>query len=764
MKKIRLLTISATCESGGSDINLLRLLKNLDKNEYDILHLIPYPGPLADEFRNAAVGLEIVDMPRIRLFKNPLRYIIVLLKFFPTVFKIKNIISDNHIDIVCTSSMVNLYGALAARLAHKPHILVSGEYLFILKLFSPYFYFLSEKIVCCSNIVSTMFPKSNKVTVIPHGIDLDEFSPDINGKSIRGEFGVSGSLVGMITRLAPWKGIEVFIKAANYIDKDITFAVIADPVIGKEKYALKLKKIIERLGLKERVLIKSVEYKRIPEVLAAFDIVVHASLRPEPFGLIIIEAMAAGKPVIASRLGGPLEIITEEIDGILIEPGNPSILASAISRLLQDHKTAQEMSRKAREKVIEKFNLKEYARSLDVIFRKTIKEYSLKNANISIRKDALLNISAPFAKLIASVAANGRGINKGIIKKILVIQLFGMGDLICSLPLLETLKKYFNRAEISLLLDKKLSDLTGLIEHKYEIIGYKRGILSKPGLISKIRKAKYDIVIILNPLFQGAWIAYFSGAKYRLGYVRDYEGIQDIEKISSLLTHPLLSVDKPMHDIQRYLEIAGFLGIGTAPPFPKLSIPEGAIKWADAFLRDNGAKQNDFIAGVNPHAGWKSRCWDTKRFAEVADIMVERYNAKVIFFGSHAESDMRRVSSIRSFLKHKVIYAAGKTRIAQLAALLNRCSLFLTNDSGPMHLAASLGVDMVVLLGPSDIKKFGYERENIINVTANGFFCKPCALNYQYKYNCIDNVCMQGIMVEEVIKAIEMLISRKNDK
>ena len=139
MKKIRLLTISATCERGGSDINLLRLLKCLDKNEYEILHLIPYAGSLIDEFRNAGVGLEIVEMPRARLFKNPLRYIMVLLKFFPAVFKIKNIIADNQIDIVCTSSMVNLYGALAARLAHRPHILMAVEYLPVLRFMSPYF-------------------------------------------------------------------------------------------------------------------------------------------------------------------------------------------------------------------------------------------------------------------------------------------------------------------------------------------------------------------------------------------------------------------------------------------------------------------------------------------------------------------------------------------------------------------------------------------------------------------------------------------------
>lgn len=756
MNKIRLLTISATCERGGSDINLLRLLRSLGKGAYDILHLVPYPGPLTDEFRNAGVGLEIVDMPRIRIFKNPLKYMTILLKFFPTVFKIKNIIRDNQIDLVCTSSMVNLYGALAAKLAHRPHILVTGEYLSMLKLFSIYFYLLSEKVVCSSNIVSTMFPKSTKITVLPHGIDLNGFSPDISGKGIREELGASGSLVSMITRLAPWKGVEVFIKAARYLDKDVKCAIIAEPVIGKERYTLKLEKIIERVGLKGRVLIKLAEYKDIPKVMAASDIVVHASLRPEPFGLIIIEAMATGKPVIASKTGGPLEIISDGIDGVLIEPGNPRVLAAAISDLLANPDRAEEIGRKAREKVIEKFDLRGYARSLDKIFKETLDEYSLKCARISLGKNRLLKISAPLVKLLVPVTAKHQNINKDAIKRIMVIQLFGMGDLICSLPLLEMLKKYFNHSRITLLVDRKLNELTCLFGSNYEVIGYGKGILSKFKIISDIRKNRFDLVIILNPLFQGAWISYLSRAKYRLGYVRDYEGIQNIEKLSCLLTHPITPADKPMHDMQRYLDIAESLGIEIIGTSPELLIPQTAAEWADRFLRENAVRDNDFILGINPHAAWESKCWDTQRFSEIADIMRKKYNAKVIFFGSSASSDIARINLIRPLQRHKAIYAAGKTDIPELAALLKRCGIFLTNDSGPMHLAAALGINMVALFGPSDVRKFGYEKENIINIAANDSFCKPYALN--------GGACMKGIEVKDVIQAIEILLRNKNDQ
>ncbi len=787
MNKIKLLTISATCETGGSDINLFRLLKSLDRNEYDIFHLIPYAGSLADEFRNAGVRVKIADMPRIRFFKNPLRYIIVLLKFFPTVFKIKSIIEDYKIDIVCTSSMVNLYGVLAARLARRPHILIAGEYLFPLRLASPYFYFFSEKIICCSNLVSSMFKKSNKVLVKQHGLDLDEFSPNVSAKSLRNELGVSGGLVSMITRLARWKGVEVFIRAANYIELDVNFIIFTESVIGREKYLVKLKKMIQKLNLQKKVFIRSDKDKNIPQIMAASDIIVHASLRPEPFGLVIIEAMAMQKPVIASKLGGPLEIISDGVDGLLVEPGNPRILASAISMLLQDQKRAREIGINARKKVVKRFDLKGYASSLDRIFKEALKEYSLKHARLSIRRNTVLKISLPLAKFLVPNNPKEEEINKDItrkspsaitigdsrsgmekcfilsctIKKILVIQLFGMGDLICSIPLLQALKGYFNESKISLLIDTKLNTLTELIGYKDGIIGYNRGILSKAGLVSRIRRDEYDMVVILNTLFQGAWIAYLSQAKYRVGYIRDYEGIQNIERLSRLLTHPMLPVDKPLLDTQRYLEIARFLGIDAGEVLPRLNIPQEAVKWANEFLQDNRVEQKDFIFGINPHAAWESRCWDMQRFAEIADRIIEKYHAKVIFLGSSAANDRHRIDIIKSSMKHNAISAAGKTDMPKLAAILNRCSVFLTNDSGPMHLAWALGVNMVALFGPGDINKFGHKRENIINITANGPFCKPCILNYQYKDICTDNVCMKYINVSEVFKALDTLMNNK---
>lgn len=373
MKKIRLLTISPTCEIGGSDLNLLRLLNKLDADEYEIIHVAPYESFFLDEFRKVCAKVEILEMPRIRLFKNPFKYILFLFKFFPTVFKIKSLIENNNIDIVCTSSMVSLYGALAAKIAKRPHVLIAVEYLKVLRFIVPYFYFLSDKIICCSDLVKNMFIRSKKVITCYPGIDLNDFNPKVSGSRIRDELGVSGNLVAMITRLAKWKGPEVFVRSINHVKENAIFVIFAEPVMGKEGYLEKIKILAHKLKLNSRLIITDkYKFKDIPEVIAASDIIVHASLRPEPFGLTVAEAMVMAKPVIASNLGGPKEIINDGLDGILIKPGESKGLGLAITKLLQDPAARRRLALYAGEKAVKKFDILNYAKDIDAIFKSLV--------------------------------------------------------------------------------------------------------------------------------------------------------------------------------------------------------------------------------------------------------------------------------------------------------------------------------------------------------------------------------------------------------
>lgn len=376
MDKIRLLTISPTCEIGGGDINLFRLLSRLDKDKYALTHIFPYAGGMLDSFKDSGIDVLVLDMPRLRFFKNPLSYLIFAFRFFPTVFRIKKVIVERKIDIACTSTMANVYGCLAAFLSGRPHILIALEYLPVFRVLAPYFYFFSKRIICCSELVRGIFSKKAKTEVLPLCVDLMEFNPGISGKRIRNDLGFYGPLVSMVTRIDRWKGVEVFIRAAKFVPGEVKFAIFGQALMGKEPYILALRRLIEKEGLSGRVIIKAGEYgvKDTPEIIAASDIIVHASLRPEPFGIIIVEAMASGKPVIASGSGGPLEIINDHQDGILISPVNPAALGKEVSGILEDHDLAARLGACARKKAEGCFSLDGYVKRFEDIIAKDAKD------------------------------------------------------------------------------------------------------------------------------------------------------------------------------------------------------------------------------------------------------------------------------------------------------------------------------------------------------------------------------------------------------
>lgn len=760
LKKIRLLTINATCEIGGSDTNLLRLFKRLNRDEYHIIHLVPYRGALFEDYRSLGIDIRVIDMPRIRIFRNPLNYLKVALKFLPTVARIKRVIEQEEIDIVITVSMVAPYGALAARLAAKPHILMATEYLFILKLIAGYFLAFSEKIICCSRMVASMFGKSKKVTVLYPGAELRGFDAAISPQGLKAGYGPGAKLVSMVSRLAPWKGIEVFIKAAALVKTDAKFVIFGAPVLHKEDYLKHLERKIAELHLQNKVFVRTDIQKDVDSAIMASDIIVHASIRPEPFGLIITDAMAMQKPVIAAGLGGPLEIIHDGIDGLLVNPGKPELLAGAIERLLSDEHLAEGLAAQA-VKSVKRFDVSQYAASFDAIVKSTIKQSSAGTLKPGFFKRMLTCCLLPLSAVLSLFVRQTRQLDKQAVSNLLVVQLFGLGDLICSLPLMRALKMNFPDARLTVLVDEKFSSISSLAGYYIdEAIGCKKGIFSKMLLLYRIRKGGFDLAVSLNPLFQGIWFAYSSSAKARTGYIRDYEGMQDASALKGLLTIPLLPQDYPMHDSLRYLDIARLLGLEfSEEAFGNLlMIPESARNWSEEFLKKNEADGNSLLFGINPCAGWSSRCWGISKFAEVADVLAEKYKAKALFFGSSSEEDRGRIAKIQSLMKHRSISAAGYTDMPKLAALIKRCGLFLTNDSGPMHLAAALGVPMVAVFGPGDAVKFGYDRSNVLNIVGGHCYLRPCILNYRYQKECRAAVCINEITPLQVLEAVEKIM------
>ena len=185
-----------------------------------------------------------------------------------------------------------------------------------------------------------------------------------------------GPVIAMVGCILPWKGYGTFVEAAALVLRggrvpDASFWVIGGPAKGTEDFALELRRRAAALGLEERLRFFGHQNNVFPWT-GRSDAVVHASLQPEPFGRVIIEAMALGKPVIASRLGGPVEIISDGETGLLIEPGNPEILARAIEKLLTDNELRQRLIEGGTRTVSHKFSTAAFSGKIRSVYEQAL--------------------------------------------------------------------------------------------------------------------------------------------------------------------------------------------------------------------------------------------------------------------------------------------------------------------------------------------------------------------------------------------------------
>lgn len=200
-----------------------------------------------------------------------------------------------------------------------------------------------------------------KVAVVHNGVDLEQFGPETKPAPVRDELGLppGAPLVAIFARLAPWKGHPVFFRAAAQLvasGVDAHFLAVGDAAFDDPSYGQQLKLLTAELGLKGRA--HFLGYRRdVAAVMAACDLVVHASVLPEPLGLTPLEAMALSKPVVAVGAGGVRETVVEGVTGLLVPPEDPTALADACRRVLTDPALGRAFGAAGRRRVEERFSL-----------------------------------------------------------------------------------------------------------------------------------------------------------------------------------------------------------------------------------------------------------------------------------------------------------------------------------------------------------------------------------------------------------------------
>lgn len=364
----RVLFVDHARALGGAERSLLLLLRHLDRARFTP-HLATRPGRLADAAR--ALGVAVHDVPLVRLRGQAA----APWRFARGVAALAWIIRRERIAVVSSNTMrASLYVAAAARLTRRPFvwhvrdIVAAGAYPRLMCA-------CSRAAIAVSTAAAASLPCARKVRVIHNGVRPEDFQAGRSSEAsrLRAAWGVPDGavLIGQVARLAPWKGQRDVLAAAEIVLRefpDTYFAVIGGDIFGTaSQYAHDLRSAVAQRGLAGRIVFTG-HRDDVPAVLQALDVLVHAS-RDEPFGRILVEAGAAGRPVVAYASGAAGEIVVHEQTGLLVAPGDPAALAAGLMRIAGNRPLGEALGANARRHVAAHFDIRTLTREMEVVLQ-----------------------------------------------------------------------------------------------------------------------------------------------------------------------------------------------------------------------------------------------------------------------------------------------------------------------------------------------------------------------------------------------------------
>jgi heptosyltransferase-2 len=339
-------------------------------------------------------------------------------------------------------------------------------------------------------------------------------------------------------------------------------------------------------------------------------------------------------------------------------------------------------------------------------------------------------------------------------KKIIVRMPNWVGDLVMATPVLAELRAQWPHAHITAMCQSNVAPVIQQDPNINEVFSYRRPSRwihrrQSWDILESIRHGEYDLGVLLTNSFSSAWWFWRGNVKYRIGYA---------EHCRSLLLNaaiPFPANKESQHLVITYKQLLEPLGIPLSERAPKLYISKEEEMAASELLQKYGIiPGQDTIIGINPGAAYGSaKCWLPERFIALTHKLLEDPKNRFGYFGDAA--GMPLVHDICKKVPSSVVNLAGKTTLRELLALIKITSVFLTNDSGPMHIAAALNTPLLALFGStSDIKTGPYNTGTVIHKHVD---CSPC-----YKRTCpIDFRCMTSIEVNEVYQKLKQLINQQ---
>jgi len=626
------------------------------------------------------------------------------------ISKLVEIIKKEQIDIVHARSRVPAWIAyFACRKTNKIFITTCHGY-YKKHPFSNVMGW-AKRVIVLSNVIARHMIDDfgvphERIRLIARSVDLEKFKYTSPEKKRKEEFNV-----GIIGRLTPLKGHLHFIKAMAKVSRAIPrlkIWIIGDAPRSKEAYKEQIQVLVKRLGLWHCTQFLGTQ-RDIPAILTHLDLLVLPTTTHEAFGRVIVEAQACGVPVVASRVGGIIDIIDDRKTGLLVPPCDPQSITEATMKIFKDTQLSRTLAENAYKKVKELYNV-------ELMIKKTLDVYQEAQKHY----------------------------------KILIIKFSSLGDIILSTAALKAIRQKFSPDyKISFLVDGESKDALLSCPYIDELIvcdlkNKDKGIRGFLKLGAHLRKKNFDIVIDLQNNRKSHILSFITLSLNRYGY--------DNKKFGFLLNHRIKD-EKPLMDpVSHQFRILNMLGIDLENLSLELWPTHEDQSYIDEFLNSEWLSANQLLIGINISASprWPSKDWPLEHLVKLCTEL-SRKDMRVVITGT--EKDLAQANILMNNLKNiKITNACGKTTVNQLACLIKRCAVFISCDSAPLHVAASQGVPFIALFGPTEPRRHLSPTKKYI-VIKKDLPCSPC-----YKSKCKTKKCMELIKPQELLEAIEQLL------
>lgn len=343
---------------------------------------------------------------------------------------------------------------------------------------------------------------------------------------------------------------------------------------------------------------------------------------------------------------------------------------------------------------------------------------------------------------------------KSPVRKILIIKLRAIGDVVLSTIVIPNLREAFPAAKIDFLTEKMSAEVVQGLSELNEVIVFDRVNIQKlPAMqqaeanyqfIRQLRGRQYDLVFDFFGNPRSAILTRLSGAKLRIGY--DWRGRQ------MLYNRVVRSRAATVHEAEFHLDALRALGIPIVSQKLRFPIDSASEAFAREFLIHHNFMNYVSLVGLNVYGGWEAKRWPLEKFAALADMLIKNCNAQILLFWGPGEKQYAQ--KVAQMMKRSAVLAPP-TSLKQMGALMKHCQMVVSNDSGPMHIAAALNVPTVGIFGPTNAKlQRPYGRKNEVALKTS-LECLACN-----QTRCAHNSCMQLLTVEEVWDAVQRCLQK----